>query len=318
MTNSEIPITLEEQIVLMKKYVSFRQHIKMRKFLLYAGYFRASRYGKFLLSNVENIGSKSTQDALFSLYQFDVDLRRILNYYCNRVEVRFKSAMSNACAIHTNDGTFYLDKQYYTPSKGERDAKIRKHNIRYFQNVYYEDIVSREEKLRKDVVKYPELKEYRKGGSRQNNKLPVWVTFSYLEFGTMSMMYNYLRGGDLRKNILVYSFAKEKYSRKDTELVDTWLDGVRNLRNYCVHNSMVVGMTSSVVLRDPADDVSALPNDNDLFSRLYALKKLLPKEDVVSLKSDLKKLLKKSKIDAYKLGIIPTLWEDMFDNINEF
>ncbi|MBQ1172079.1 MAG: Abi family protein [Lachnospiraceae bacterium] len=317
MANSETPITLEEQIVLMKKYVSFRQRIKMRKFLLYAGYFRASRYGKFLLSNVENIGSKSTQDALFSLYQFDVDLRRILNYYCNRVEVRFKSAMSNACAIHTNDGTFYLDKQYYTPSKGERDAKIRKHNIRYFQNVYYEDIVSREEKLRKDVVKYPELKEYRKGGSRQNNKLPVWVTFSYSEFGTMSMMYNYLRG-DLRKNILVYSFAKEKYSRKDTELVDTWLDGVRNLRNYCAHNSMVVGMTSSVVLRDPADDVSALPNDNDLFSRLYALKKLLPKEDVVSLKSDLKKLLKKSKIDAYKLGIIPTLWEDMFDNINEF
>lgn len=317
MANSETPITLEEQIVLMKKYVSFRQRIKMRKFLLYAGYFRASRYGKFLLSNVENIGSKSTQDALFSLYQFDVDLRRILNYYCNRVEVRFKSAMSNACAIHTNDGTFYLDKQYYTPSKGERDAKIRKHNIRYFQNVYYEDIVSREEKLRKDVVKYPELKEYRKGGSRQNNKLPVWVTFSYSEFGTMSMMYNYLRG-DLRKNILVYSFAKEKYSRKDTELVDTWLDGVRNLRNYCAHNSMVVGMTSSVVLRDPADDVSALPNDNDLFSRLYALKKLLPKEDVVSLKSDLKKLLKKSKIDAYKLGIIPALWEDMFDNINEF
>ena len=317
MANSETPITLEEQIVLMKKYVSFRQRIKMRKFLLYAGYFRASRYGKFLLSNVENIGSKSTQDALFSLYQFDVDLRRILNYYCNRVEVRFKSAMSNACAIHTNDGTFYLDKQYYTPSKGERDAKIRKHNIRYFQNVYYEDIVSREEKLRKDVVKYPELKEYRKGGSRQNNKLPVWVTFSYSEFGTMSMMYNYLRG-DLRKNILVYSFAKEKYSRKDTELVDTWLDGVRNLRNYCAHNSMVVDMTSSVVLRDPADDVLALPNDNDLFSRLYALKKLLPKEDVVSLKSDLKKLLKKSKIDAYKLGIIPTLWEDMFDNINEF
>ena len=317
MANSETPITLEEQIVLMKKYVSFRQRIKMRKFLLYAGYFRASRYGKFLLSNVENIGSKSTQDALFSLYQFDVDLRRILNYYCNRVEVRFKSAMSNACAIHTNDGTFYLDKQYYTPSKGERDAKIRKHNIRYFQNVYYEDIVSREEKLRKDVVKYPELKEYRKGGSRQNNKLPVWVTFSYSEFGTMSMMYNYLRG-DLRKNILVYSFAKDKYSRKDTELVDTWLDGVRNLRNYCAHNSMVVGMTSSVVLRDPVDDVSTLPNDNDLFSRLYALKKLLPKEDAVSLKSDLKKLLKKSKIDAYKLGIIPILWEDMFDNISVF
>ena len=317
MESTEMPITLEEQVNLMKKYVSFRQRAKMRKFLLYAGYFRASRYGKFLLSNVGNIGSKSKQDVLFELYQFDVDLRRILNYYCNRVEGRFKSALSNACSIYTNDGTFYLDKQYYTPSKGERDAKIRKQNIRYFQNVFYGDIVSREEKLRKDIVKYPELKEYRKGGSRQNNNLPVWVTFSYSEFGTMSMMYNYLRG-DLRKNILAYSFARSKYSKKDTELVDTWLDGVRNLRNYCAHNSMVVGMTSSVVLRDPADDVATLPNDNDLFSRLYALKKLLPEDDAISLKNDLIKLLKKSKLDIHTLGILPATWETMFDRINVF
>ena len=292
MVKIETPITLEEQVILMKKYVSFRQRVKMQKFLLYAGYFRASRYGKFLLSNVGNTGSKSKQDILFDLYQFDVDLRRILNYYCNRVEVRFKSAMSNACALHTKDGTFYLDKQYYAPSRGERDAKIRKQNIRYFNNVFYEDITSREEKLRKDVVKYPELKEYRKGGSRQNNKLPIWVTFSYSEFGVMSMMYNYLRG-DLRKKILAYAFSKDKYTKKDTELVDTWLDGVRNLRNYCAHNSMVVGMTSSVVLRDAVDDVATLPNDNDLFSRLYALKKLLSKDDAMCLKSDLKKLLKK-------------------------
>lgn len=86
MANTEMPITLEEQVNLMKKYVSFRQRAKMRKFLLYAGYFMASIYGKFLLSNVGNIGSKSKQDVLFELYQFDVDLRRILNYYCNRVE----------------------------------------------------------------------------------------------------------------------------------------------------------------------------------------------------------------------------------------
>lgn len=317
MVKIETPITLEEQVVLMKKYVSFRQRAKMQKFLLYAGYFRASRYGKFLLSKVGNTGSKSKQDIIFDLYQFDVDLRRILNYYCNRVEVRFKSAMSNACALHTKDGTFYLDKQYYAPSRGERDAKMRKQNIRYFNNVFYGDITSREEKLRKDVVKYPELKEYRKGGSRQNNKLPIWVTFSYSEFGVMSMMYNYLRG-DLRKKILAYAFSKDKYTKKDTELVDTWLDGVRNLRNYCAHNSMVVGMTSSVVLRDAVDDVAILPNDNDLFSRLYALKKLLSKDDAMCLKSDLKKLLKKCKFNVYTLGILPKEWETMFDQISVF
>ena len=43
MADVETPITLEEQIVSMKKYVSLKQRIKMRKFLLYAGYFRAEQ-----------------------------------------------------------------------------------------------------------------------------------------------------------------------------------------------------------------------------------------------------------------------------------
>lgn len=224
MANIEPPITLEEQVMQMKKYVSFRQRKKMREFLEYVGYFRASRYGKFLLSRVGVTGAKSKEDALFALYKFDVELRRILNFYCNRTEVRFKSALSNACSIKLNSGTFYLDKQSYTPSQGEKDAKKRKQNIAFFNNYFYKDILDKEKKLRKDVRKYPELKEYRKGGNRQNNKLPVWVAFSYFELGTVTMMYNYLRG-DFRKAI------------------------------YCAHNSMLVGMTSSVVLLDSNDDM---------------------------------------------------------------
>lgn len=270
-----------------------------------------------MLSHVENIGSKSKQDILFLLYEFDVNLRRILIYYCNRVEVRFKSAISNVCSLYAKDGTFYLERKYYTPTRGERDAKIRKQNIAYFNNVFFEDIVRREERLRKDIAKYPELKEYRKGGSKSNHKLPVWVTFSYSEFGAITMMYNYLRG-DLRKNVLTYLYQKTKYTRKDTELVDTWLDAVRNLRNYCAHNSMVVGMTSSVVLRDSVDDIETLPNDNDLFSRLYALKKLLSMEDAANLKNALKKLIKKTSLDVYLLGIFPENWENMYDKINVF
>ena len=124
-----------------------------------------------------------------------------------RAEVRFKSALSNACSIKLNNGTFYLDKQSYTPSQGEKDAKKRKQNIAFFNNHLYKDILDKEEKLRKDVRKYPELKEYRKGGNRQKNKLPVWVAFSYFELGTVTMMYNYLRG-DFRRAILVYAFGK--------------------------------------------------------------------------------------------------------------
>lgn len=287
MANIEPPITLEEQVMQMKKYVSFRQRKKMREFLEYVGYFRASRYGKFLLSRVGVTGAKSKEDALFALYKFDVELRRILNFYCNRTEVRFKSALSNACSIKLNSGTFYLDKQSYTPSQGEKDAKKRKQNIAFFNNYFYKDILDKEKKLRKDVRKYPELKEYRKGGNRQNNKLPVWVAFSYFELGTVTMMYNYLRG-DFRKAI------------------------------YCAHNSMLVGMTSSVVLLDSNDDTTLLQADNDLFSRIYALKKLVPTADVDNMKNDIKKLIKETLVDVYLLGILPSNWEEIYDKIVEF
>lgn len=317
MANTELPITLEEQVIQMKKYVSFRQRKKMREFVNYAGYFRASRYGKFLLSRVGVTGAKSKQDTLFALYKFDVELRRILSFYCNRAEVRFKSALSNACSIKLNSGTFYLDKQSYTPSQGEKDAKKRKQNIAFFNKHLYKDILDKEEKLRKDVRKYPELKEYRKGGNRQKNKLPVWVAFSYFELGTVTMMYNYLRG-DLRKAILAYSFGKTSYAKRDTEVMDTWLDAVRNLRNYCAHNSMLVGMTSSVVLLDLNDDATLLQADNDLFSRIYALKKLIPTDDIDNMKNDIKKLIKKTPVDVFLLGILPSNWEEIYDRIVEF
>ena len=80
MANIEPPITLEQQVVMMKKYVLFRQRKRMLEFLSYAGYFRASRYGKYLLSQVGAVGRKSKQDELFQLYEFDVNLRRILNF----------------------------------------------------------------------------------------------------------------------------------------------------------------------------------------------------------------------------------------------
>ena len=107
--NNELPINLDEQITSIKKYVVFRQKKRMRDYLQYAGYFRVSRYGKYLLSFVGNLGSKPKQDMLFQLYEFDVELRTVLELYCDKVEIRFKSAVSNAVSIKTQDAGFYLE-----------------------------------------------------------------------------------------------------------------------------------------------------------------------------------------------------------------
>ena len=48
-----------------EKIYHFSSEKKMREFLGYAGYFRASRYGKFLLTQVNAFGSKA--NSKFSL-----------------------------------------------------------------------------------------------------------------------------------------------------------------------------------------------------------------------------------------------------------
>ena len=312
MLNTELPMDLESQVVLMKKYITFRQRKKMREFLGYAGYFRASRYGKFLLTQVNAFGSKADSKVFFELYDFDVQLRLLLFKYCKKAEVRFKSAIANAVSLKTGDAGFYLDRQYYTPTKSEKDKKTRNRNKSFFDTKFFVNLTNDEEKLRRDVVKHPELREYRKGGARQNNILPVWAAFSYFEMGTMVMIYSYLRG-DLRKEVLDYTYSQNNYKKEVTKQMDTWLDAVRNLRNYCAHHSMVVGMTSSVVIPDNRDSADVLPDNTNLYSRLYALKKILPQKDADMLAKELEKLISKTKIDIYKMNILPADWKDLYD-----
>lgn len=305
---------LESQVVLMKKYITFRQRKKMREFLGYAGYFRASRYGKFLLTQVNAFGSKANSKVFFELYDFDVQLRLLLFKYCKKAEVRFKSAIANAVSLKTGDAGFYLDRQYYTPTKSEKDKKTRNRNITFFNTKFFANLANDEEKLRRDVVKHPELREYRKGGTRQNNVLPVWAAFSYFEMGTIVMIYSYLRG-DLRKEVLDYTYSASNYKKEVTKQMDTWLDAVRNLRNYCAHHSMVVGMTSSVVIPDNRDSTDVLPDNTNLYSRLYALKKILLQQDADMLMNELDRLISRTKIDVYKMNILPANWKDLYDRI---
>jgi len=307
------PFTVEEQISTMKKYVTFTKKAKMRDFLQYAGYFRASRYGKYLLSYTNVFAMKPSQNVLFALYQFDFELRKIMYEACAKAEIQIKAVITNAVSLKTGDAVFYLDKQNYTPTRSERNKFYRTKNIRFF-NGFFNDIQDKEEKLRKDVLKYPELKEYRNGGKRVSMNIPSWAAFSYFEFGTIENIYMYLRG-DLRKEVLLYGYNRGRYGKRITSQYDTWLNGVRTLRNICAHHSKLIGMQEAIVLADAEDDADILLNGEDLFSRLYALKKVMNQKDSEEMKKKLKKIISKSKIDIYQLGILPVDWEDKFDRI---
>ncbi len=314
MLNTEAPLDLEQQVQTMKRYVSFRHTKRIREFLKYAGYFRASRYGKYLLSKAGVFGSRADIGLFFSVYEFDSKLRQLLFKYCVKAEIYIKSSISNAVSLKTGDAGFYLDKLCYTPSKSERDKKTRNKNVSFFNLHFFPGVAKQEKELRGDVIKHPELKEYRKGGARHKNVLPVWAAFTYFEMGTIVMMYSYLRG-DLRKEVLDYAYSGKNYKKEVTKQMDTWLDAIRNLRNYCAHHSMVIGMTSSIVIPDNRDDERLLSDHTNLYSRLYALKKVLPRKDADALGEELERLIRKSNIDIYKMGILPSEWHDLYNKV---
>ena len=108
MPNTELPMDLESQVVLMKKYITFRQRKKMREFLGYAGYFRASRYGKFLLTQVNAFGSKADSKVFFELYDFDVQLRLLLfNIIYNKNSPTPAGSEMNCRSEHKCSKEFY-------------------------------------------------------------------------------------------------------------------------------------------------------------------------------------------------------------------
>lgn len=313
--NIDKPIDIEEQVQLMKKYVVFTRKTKIRRLIQYTGYFRLSRYGKYLLSYSSILGEKPNQELLFQMYELDKELRYLLFKYCKKAEIQFKSHLSNAISLKTNDATFYINKEYYTSTKGEKSKTVRNRNINKFNKKFFPNIKDQEEGLRKNINKYPELREYRNGGTKSQTNIPSWAAFSYFEFGTITNIYNYL-SGELRKEVLNYGYSKRRYGKEVTKQMDTWLDAIRNLRNACAHHNKIIGETSSIVLMSKEDDVVILKNNTDLFSRIYALKKILNEKDSIMFKEELSKLVNKSKLDIHKFNILPKNWGILFDKIS--
>lgn len=311
--NTNAPLTLEEQIKLMKKYVVFKNKVKLEKLLSYTGYFRASRYAKFLLKKTNNIGSKPTHNMLIDVYYFDVQLRKLLFEYCKYVEIQLKTNISECVSLTTGDQCFYLDTNNYTPSCSEKDANKRKRNVKFYNTKFFPNLKKQERELRINVHKYPELVQYRNGGEFNTQKIPCWIYFSYVEFGNICMIYKYLNL-EYKKKILKNAYSKTKYSKQEVDQFITWIEAIKNLRNTCCHHNILVGKTSSIVLESTTDSV--LTTSTDLFSRLYALKKLLPNNKSDDLKKRLSQLLK--KINNEQLEILPLDWETRFDSICKF
>ena len=307
-----LPLDLDEQVILMKKYVSFEDDSAIRRRLVYTGFFRLRRYGMFLLSKMGRFGKKPSEQMLYDLYDFDERLRLLLFAYCKKAEIGLKTNMTVGLSNRVNNHLFYLDENSYTPTKSNNDKVEKQKNQRLFEG-FIKDVRNNEKRIRTDTARYPEIKEMRPKGKSENDHLPAEVYFYYIDLGDICPIYSYLRG-DLRKEVLRYGYTRKHYGKETTKQFDTWLEAVRNLRNFCAHHLMLSGKNSCVIIPEFGEDY-ILSSKTDLFSRLYALKKILPRHFSDALKKDLQRLVEKTETDVYALGILPRDWEERFTKI---
>lgn len=304
-------IGLEEQVEHMRKYVQVTDEVALKEMISYTGYFRLRQYAVYLLSKSQNI--KPSQEILLSLYNFDEGLRKLIYEYTQYAEIQFKTYVCDAVCFKTNDACFYLKEEYYTPSKGSLDKAKKQQNTTQFKKSILKSLINKEQTLRKKAKNYPELKEFQGNGEKAGYPLPCWVAFFYFDFGMITTIYGYLRN-DLQKYILVHNYSKKRYKKELTKEMDTWLAGIRNIRNISAHHNRLVGKSSSVVL-PIAGEEDLLLKQTDLFSRLYALKKVLNQKDGLRLQAELYQFLEKSEFDLYGLGILPEDWYERYSQI---
>ncbi len=317
--NIDKPLNIDNQIKLMEKQVVLikNEENDMREFLNYAGYFRVSAYSKYLLSHTSNLREKPNQELLFKVYNFDSELRKLFFLYCKKAEIQIKSHIANAVSLELKDPVFYLNDDYYTKVNDKKKSKSRKQSEKDKYNKFKEKIDESEKKLRKNNKRYPEFKAYLKGEEKHENKIPAWAAFSYFEFGTINNIYKYLRG-DLKKRVLIYGYSRRKYKKTTSLSMNTWLDAIKNLRNTCAHHNKLIGRTSSIVKLDmEVDNNEILPKNTDLFSQIYALKKVLNVKDGESLKVELRECIDNAEFDIYAFNILPKEWEELFDRIKK-
>lgn len=315
-----VAIDIDKQVIEIRKYINFSTKKKMAKFLFKNGYYRVSRYAKFAISYSSVLKKKPNSKFLFNLYEFDNELKIELFKIIRNVEIIFRNYVSYYMTINTSNTIFYLDKSCYTPSKSEKNKASRDKNIAAFSKFFHE-LQDKEKSIRTDIKKYPELKDYRSGGQYYNEKLPAWVLFEYVDFGTIVTLFEYLNAA-YRNKILSKMYKVKNVNKGITKEFDTWLNAVRNLRNKCAHHNRVIGTTSSIVSKSSQETVKFnMQSQTDLFSRLYAISKFLNQNERNRFKQKILILIRKFEkcmVSFDLLNILPTDWDTQFNNISLF
>lgn len=223
--------TIPEQIALLKQRgMVIPDEDKAGEILMDIGFYRLGFYAfpfEKSFPSLEHRNHEYKPDTSFvdvvDLYYFDYDLRKILTYYLNRIEVNLRTYITYAVSNHYKESpTWFVDS-----------------NV--MKSKYIADF---EDKVYKTIRENPVIK-------RHHNKYindrfaPAWKTVEFMTLGNICSLFNNLKDSELQKSIA-------RHYKCGLGVFINYLETIRVIRNSCAHGSCIYNINLAKAIRSSA------------------------------------------------------------------
>lgn len=253
--------TIEEQIKILEgRGLIIEDRKKAEEILTHYNYYRLSGYTLTLRKDDKFFENVKLSDVM-QIYNFDADLRSILLYILEYIEVSFRTYIG------------YRHSKEYGP-------------LGYLNSKNFEDI-ERFFKFKEDfdeAVKNNEKSEIfiRHHKDKYDGSFPMWVVVELLSFGTLSKLFKNLCN-DTRKCI-----CRDHYGLISEDYIGNWLQGLTILRNICAHRgriynryinfSMPLSNKDKKKFKESGFDIQNI--SKQLFTYVFIIEKLVQDDEV--------------------------------------
>lgn len=220
--------TIQEQIALLKsRGMSIPDEHKAEEVLLDIGFYRLGFYSFPFEKSFPNLNNRSHKykpntsfTDVLDLYYFDYDLRKILTYYLNRIEVNLRTFITYTVSNHYKESpTWFVD------------SLVMKSNY----------IADFEEKVYKTIRENPVIK-------RHHNKYindrfaPAWKTIEFMTLGNLCSLFNNLKDEQLKISIA-------RHYQCGLGVFINYMETIRVIRNSCAHGSCIYNISLAKAVR---------------------------------------------------------------------
>ncbi|WP_338793381.1 Abi family protein [Bernardetia sp. MNP-M8] len=221
------PKSVEQQIELLKsRGLLFSNEDKAAKILENISYSRLSAYWYPMLKEPkedEIFKENSYFDTVFKIYQFDSELRILVFYAIEQIEIALRTQITYQLSIEHDTG-FWFEK-----------SALFKSYPKFIEVIQI--IIASTNKSNQDYIK--------KYKSKYTQYLPpAWKSFEILSFGVLKTIFENLEDKNMQINI-------SNHFDLNHEVLKSWLESILYVRNVCAHHSRLWNIKLTVSPKFP-------------------------------------------------------------------